>query len=207
MTVANATGWELLCPFGATVEWNGGPLTSDIAILPDPPLNDHAHFISSHFQGGVLTFHPGYLFRTDPGWAVLTSGSPNQPKHGISPLTGIVETDWLPFSFTMNWIFTAPGRVRFEKGEPFCFINLMEHKKLDGIKPQIRELHEDPKLRDEFHSWMESRNKFNSDLAKRDPATLKQGWQRHYFRGEAPPNGGTGASDHISKRRLKDPTQ
>ena len=33
----------------------------------------------------------------------------------LQPLAGVVETDWLPFPFTMNWLFTQPGRVRFEK--------------------------------------------------------------------------------------------
>ena len=38
----------------------------------------------------------------------------------MQPLVGLIETDWLPFPFTMNWVFTRPGRVRLEKGEPFC---------------------------------------------------------------------------------------
>jgi hypothetical protein len=25
LTMANTTGWEILCPFGFTAEWNGGP--------------------------------------------------------------------------------------------------------------------------------------------------------------------------------------
>ncbi len=25
LTMANTPGWEILCPFGFTAEWNGGP--------------------------------------------------------------------------------------------------------------------------------------------------------------------------------------
>ena len=59
---------------------------------------------------GVVTFHPGYLFRTPDGWSMHGHAAPpNHVKDGIQPLVGLVETDWLPFPFTMNWIFTRPG--------------------------------------------------------------------------------------------------
>jgi hypothetical protein len=41
----------------------------------------------------------------------------NSPKDGIAPLTGVIETDWLPYPFTMNWQMTRPGSVRFDKDE------------------------------------------------------------------------------------------
>ena len=122
LTMANTTGWEILCPFGFTAEWNGGPSQTDIKITPDRPQPELDHFVTSHFSRGVLTMHPQYLFRTPPGWGLIAQGSPNHVKDGIQPLSGLIETDWLPFPFTMNWIFTRPGRVKFEKGEPFCFI-------------------------------------------------------------------------------------
>ena len=68
-------------------------------------------------------------------WAM---GPPNHIKDGIQPLAGLVETDWLPFPFTMNWLFTRPGTVRFEKGEPFCFITLAQDKPLEEFEPVIR---------------------------------------------------------------------
>ena len=100
------------CSFSAT--WTGGNLTSDIQIRPlgDPARVDSR--VVSHFGHGVLTFHTGYLFRTSPGWALWCRGAPNTVKHGIVPLDGLVETDWLPFPFTMNWRFTRPGTVRFD---------------------------------------------------------------------------------------------
>ncbi|NDG04180.1 MAG: hypothetical protein EB121_02330 [Alphaproteobacteria bacterium] len=48
---------------------------------------------------------------------MLARGAPNSAKHGIAPLDGLIETDWLPFGFTMNWRFTAPGQVTFERDD------------------------------------------------------------------------------------------
>jgi len=205
LTMANTTGWEILCPFGFTAEWRGGVATGDITITADEPGLDPRGFVISHFAYATLTFHTGYLFRTQPGWAVLASGAPNHLKHGIQPLTGLVETDWLPFPFTMNWLFTAPGRVRFEKGEPFCFINVVEHRKLDRFEPVVRTLESEPELKDQYAVWSTSRNEFNAKLQARDPETLKESWQRFYFKGQPPERGGPAPADHVHKRRLKRP--
>jgi hypothetical protein len=205
LTLANTTGWEILCPFGFTAEWNGGAATSDITIIPDAPIDDPSAFVVSHFAYGTLTFHTGYLFRTPPGWAVLASGPPNHIKHGIQALDGLVETDWLPFPFTMNWLFTAPGRVRFEKGEPFCFINVVEHSQAERFAPVIRSIDSEPELKAQYEAWSASRTEFNQKLTDRDPATLRESWQRFYFKGEPPARGGPTPMRHVNKRRLKTP--
>ncbi|MGZ3402621.1 MAG: DUF6065 family protein [Phenylobacterium sp.] len=205
LTMANTTGWELLCPYGFSAEWTGGPSTTELAIIPDAPTEDLGQFVSSHFAFGTLTFHTGYLFRTPPGWATLVTGAPNQIKHGIRALDGLVETDWLPFPFTMNWLFTGPGRVRFEKDEPFCFINVVPHNAVDRIEPVIRELESEPELHDQYRVWSRSRAEFNRKLVDGDPATLKESWQRFYFKGAPPELGGPAPATHINKRRLNNP--
>lgn len=206
LTMANTSGWELLCPFGFTAEWNGGKLTTDITIQLDRPNPESAHTVQSHFSHGVLTFHTGYLFRTKPGWSMWTGGPPNLPKDGIYPLTGLVETDWLPFPFTMNWLFTRPGRIRFEKNEPFCFITLQEQKPLDAVEPVRRSLASDLPLSRQYDAWREQRDEFNKKLGQQDPATVKEAWQRFYFKGEMPAAAAAPApANHLSKRRLKTP--
>jgi len=202
LSMANTTGWELLCPFSFTAEWNGGPQKEDITITPDRPHPDIAKMVESHFTQGVLTFHAGYLFRTPPGWAVWATGAPNHVKDGIQALTGLVETDWLPFPFTMNWIFTRPGRVSFKKGEPFCFITLTEHRKLEAVQPVIRSIDSDPVFKGQFDAWNRQRGEFNRRLARRDPETVKEAWQRYYFKGELPDDTGPAPETHVNKRRL-----
>jgi hypothetical protein len=203
LTMANTTGWEILSPFGFTAEWNGGPAQEDITLTPERPNPEFAHFAQSHFAGGVLTMHPGYLFRTAPGWAVWTTGAPNHVKDGIQPLTGLVETDWLPFPFTMNWIFTRPGRIKFAKGEPFCFITLIEHHRIEQVEPRLKTLESDPMMKGQFDAWNKSRGEFNARLAKRDPEVVKEAWQRFYFKGELPEDTGPAPEGHVNKRRLK----
>ena len=204
MTMANTTGWEILCPIAFTAEWNGGPAIEDIRLTPDRPHPDFHDFAKTHFSGGVLTMHTGYLFRTRPGWDLWTGGPPNHIKDGVQPLAGIVETDWLPFPFTMNWLFTRPGRIRFDKGEPFCFISLTPHRALEQVQPVRRSLASEPELRGQYETWLKERANFNAKLGRRDPDAVREAWQRFYFRGETPTQE-PAATDHINKRRLRTP--
>jgi hypothetical protein len=205
LSMANTSGWELLCPISFTAEWNGGNHQQDITLRPDHPNPDFHKLCSSHFSHGVLTFHSGYLFRTPPGWSMWVMGPPNHIKDGIQPLAGVVETDWLPFPFTMNWLFTRPGKVRFEKGEPFCFITLLQDKFLHDNQPVIRRMDSDPELRHQYDVWEKHRSEFNQRIFRQDPEATKEAWQRYYFKGEYPEEIAPARSDHVNKRRLKTP--
>ena len=205
LTMANTTGWDILCPVGFTAEWNGGLQTSDITLKPDHPHPDFHELVKSHFSSGVITFHTGYLFRTPPDWSMWCMGPPNHIKDGIQPLAGLVETDWLPFPFTMNWRFTRPGKVRFERSESFCFITLTQDKAMESFDVVQRSLDSDPEMRDQYDAWVNRRAEFYERLRKGDPETVKEAWQRFYFRGELPEGTGTAPKNHVNKRRLKAP--
>lgn len=111
LSIANAHGWEMLCPSGFTAVWDGGHGLDAVQVTPDAEERAPA---LGHFGHGVLTFHVPCLFRTAPGCDLMVQGPINRPKDAIAPLTGVVETDWSPFSFTMNWQFTrANAPVRF----------------------------------------------------------------------------------------------
>lgn len=202
LTMANASGWEILCPSDIGLTWNGGNAQSDIVIETNSP-----QVAQSHFSHGVVTFHTGYLFRTPPGTSLWVSGAPNHIKDGIQPLTGLVETEWLTFPFTMNWRFTRPGTVRFFKGEPFCFIQPIDHAKLDDVVPVLKKIDDDPELKRQYESWYTSRQTFNNNLVANEKTAVEQGWQRHYFRGQTVPteDGGQGRNieGHIHRRRLR----
>ena len=95
-----AHGWLLLNTIPFVAQWNGAPEVGAVELYThaaDTPL-----LASSHFGHGVLTFNVNALFRTEPGYDLMVTGPLNQPKDGIQPLTGVVETDWAPFTFTMN---------------------------------------------------------------------------------------------------------
>jgi hypothetical protein len=205
LTMANTSGWEILCPVGFTAEWNGGPSREDITFKADHPHPDFHYFVASHFTQGVITFHPGYLFRTPPGWSIWCGGPPNHVKDGVQALEGLVETDWLPYPFTMNWIFTRPGRVRFERAEPFCFFTLVQDKPLDTVDVVMRSLDSDPDLRGQYEAWTGQREAFLKGMRKGDPETLQAAWQRFYFKGEGPDAEAFKPHAHVNKRRLAAP--
>lgn len=204
LTMANAAGWEILCPFDLEVEWNGGPGAEDL-VLRSNTAGAHIEGLAvSHFRAGILTFHTGYLFRTPPGISISCGGPPNQPKDGIYALSGLVETDWLPFPFTMNWQMTRPGTVRFEKGEAFCWLTLTRHASLQEVQPTLKKLRDDAELTRDYHAWSNSRQSFIDKLASGDGDTVKAGWQKDYMRGQKP-GGEAVETDHLTRLRLYPP--
>jgi hypothetical protein len=205
LSIANGTGWELLSPHDFSATWTGGKTPADITIKAARPemQAEVDGFVQSHFGEAVLTMQPGYLFRTAPGWALWVRGAPNHPAINIYPLEGIVETDWLPFTFTMNWRFSYPGTVHFRRGDRFCFLTPVPHVALGEIQPVIRRIEDDPELEASYRHWRDTRLEFNAKLKAQDPEATRQGWQRHYLRGD--PQGAPAPSFHISKRRMKWP--
>jgi hypothetical protein len=157
----------------------------------------------SIFGQGVLTFHIQALFRTPPGWDLWIGGSPNRPKDGIAPLSGIVETDWAPYTFTMNWRFTRRHHwVRFRAQEPICFVFPVQRGALEQFTPSIKPLAENPQLAADFAAWSRSRDAFQAAVAAELPSTPAQKWQKRYYRGlgmqsEEP------HPDHRSRLRLR----
>lgn len=184
LNIANGYGWEILSPATFEIAWNGRPEKEAIQIRALDNFPHIDHLVLSHFTMGVVTFHVGYMFRTPPGWDLLATAPMNRPKHGIAALSGIVETDWLPFPFTMNWKMTAPGIVCFEKGEPFCTIIPIQHDMLESFRPEVRVMDAEPELKAEYDAWTKSRTEFLANLGKHDPETVKQAWQKYYFQGQ-----------------------
>jgi len=203
LSMANSSGWELLCPVGFTAEWNGGMTAADLVVTADHPFPDFDYFAKSHFAHGVLTLHPGYLFRTPEAWSMWVMGPPNHIKDGVQPLVGLVETDWLPFPFTMNWHFTRPGRIRFAKGEPFCFITLAQDRSLESFELVQRRLEADSELFGQYEAWRKQRDDFNRAISRQNPEAMKAAWQRYYFRGEFPEETGPAPKSHVNRRRMQ----
>lgn len=201
LNIANAHGWEILNPFGFNAIWNGGPQLDAITIIPDPGASA---FPISHFGHGALTFQISCLFRTDPGIDLMVQGPINRPKDGISPLSGIVETDWAPYTFTMNWLFTRPGiGVGFERGEPFCHIFPLKRGGLENVQPQLQLLSENPELKKQYDAWTASRSQFNVDLNRPGSPAQAEKWQKVYYRGADPQGQEVAGTDHRTRLRLR----
>ncbi len=204
MVTANTSGWELISPCSFEASWSGADDQAAISIRSSDGDATVDAIATSHFGHGVLTFHAGYIFVTDPGWGLDVRGAPNFIKDGIQALEGLVETDWLPFPFTMNWRFTRPGTVRFAKGDPLAFVVPIRHVLLDDIQPEIHDIQTNPDLQRRYAEWREKRDGFIRKLSALDPETVKQGWQRNYSRGTHP-DGSPAPDTHTLKRALKSP--
>jgi Family of unknown function (DUF6065) len=199
LNIANAFGWEILCNAGFTVAWNGGNSLDAIKIEVDSDAPPEA---TSHFGGGILTFHVPCLFRTAPGDALMVQGPINRPKDGIVALAGVIETDWAPYGFTMNWIFTRPGIIRFETGEPYCHFFPICCDDVEDIEPELRLLSENGELRRQHEAWASSRGKFNTELNRPGSEAYFEKWQKTYYRGLDPEGRSAATQRHRTRLRL-----
>lgn len=144
LSIANAHGWVLGNEASFEVEWTGGDHPNDLQVFPG---EDGEITARSHFGYGILTLQPYALFRTEPGYNLWVSGPPNSFKDGIQPLSAVVETDWMPYTFSMNWKVTRPNhRIRWEKGEPYCFLFPIQRGVVDSVEPELKQIAEDPDL-------------------------------------------------------------
>ena len=181
LLIANQYGWILRNPYYISIYWNGGNEIQDISITSEDP----DEIVMSHFGSGIVTWTIPYVFRTPPGYNLQVRGPSNSPKDGIYPLEGIVESDWLPFSFTMNWKVTRKNTViSFAIGEPIAMIVPLCRGDIESFEPSIHDIRENSELNSEYWEWTESRNAFNEELQVPNSDAAQTGWQKNYFQGK-----------------------
>lgn len=206
LSIANAYGWEVLCPIPMEIRWNGGMTVDDIQVIGLKELPGGApvdHFCRSNFSRGIITFHLDYVIETEPDWQLLATGPFNDPKPTAAPLTGVIESDWLPYPFTMNWQLLQPGITRFDEQEPFCFILPVPKRVLADTELQIHRLADNPALEERHNQFRDARTAFMQRIHAGEQEAIKEAWQRHYFVGRHPD--GVLAPEHLNKLRLSDP--
>lgn len=184
LSMANSWGWEILSSAKFTATWDGRQSIDSVKIIVHEGTNPPA----SHFGEGTITWHTGFLFKTDYPYGMYVAGSPNTPKPNVTPLSGIVETHWLPYTFTMNWKFTQPGSFTIDIGEPYCQIFPVNMNMFETVIPEIKTLSDDKELYDLYWDWNISRHNYMTERripgSKVSDASI---WQRHYFQGKYPP--------------------
>ncbi|MFN2420584.1 MAG: DUF6065 family protein [Gemmatimonadota bacterium] len=209
LSIANAHGWEIRCLQSFEAEWNGGLAPADVVVQKkgDAPLD-----VKGHFGHGILTFGQHFVIRTPPGYGLWVTGPPNHFKDGIQALSAAIETDWMPFSFTMNWKFTRPNhRVTFSIGEPYCFFFPVRIGDVEEFVPEFRNLSNDTDLVKQYRYALGRRGfskiipkakkegQIRSPMSETDVRSIKfQGW---YSKGELPD--GTPWPDHRRKVRVQ----
>jgi len=203
MLMANQSGWELHNRCGFTATWFGQENGADVMIKADK--RDTDQFLPvSHFGNGILTWHVPMLFRTPPGYNLLVRGPANRPKDGVSPLEGLVETDWASASFSVSWKLTRKLMpVRFEVDEPFCMIVPQRRVELEEFAPELRRIESDEDLQRKHELFLCSRNAAKQiEQVARVAAGEQVEWQGDYPRGRHT-DGEAGAADHQTRRHLR----
>lgn len=210
MTIANQNGWVIPSPCDIHVVWFGGLDKERMHFWVDADYNKDytkkSHWVKCHFIGGVVTFEFDFIIRTNPGTNILVRGAPNFFIDGIVPLEGVVESDWLDYSFTMNWKITTPNKViTFKKGDPICFIQPVPHNYSESFNFEIDFMDNNPELSKRFHAYNGSRTEFQQ---RREEKKEKNVWQKHYFDGkDIITNQPVGSDRHAIKLNLTEPLE
>jgi hypothetical protein len=199
LNIANAHGWEITTPTAFEACWNGSMGVDGVEVRYDETMPPNARPVSL-FGQATFTIHIQGIFRTEPGWNLYVKGPPNFAKDGLAPLEAVIETDWSPYSFTMNWRFTRPHHwVRFEAGDPVCFFFPVQRGVLRDIDPVIAPLEGD--VAEQFAAWSKSRDEFHAEMAQNPPRSPNEKWQKRYYRGIDMRD--VKAEGHEAKLRLK----
>jgi hypothetical protein len=202
MLIANQSGWELRNPCGFTATWFD---QDGVYVMIQPDKHDASQLLPvSHFGNGILSWRLPMLFRTPEGYNLLARGPANYPKDGISPLEGIVETDWASASFSMNWKLTRRlWPVRFEIDEPICMIVPQRRAELEEFAPELRHIASDEDLQYKHEFFLRSRDAAKQiEQLERVAAGEQVEWQGDYTRGRHT-DGEAGTPDHQTRRHLR----
>jgi hypothetical protein len=193
LLIANMHGWGVYAQNRIVVNWNGGLQTADINLKEDGQGT-----AQSLFGYGIVTLQIMHLITTPPGYNLYVTGMPNHIKKNITALTGVIETDWSPYTFTMNWQITEPNYdIVFEPGEPICWFFPVQRTLFDDFNYEHRNLAENPTLQENFYLFQTNRmnHKYSQSYNKGD-------YELNYFRGQMPDGSGCPISDHRTKLRL-----
>jgi hypothetical protein len=200
LRMANQAGWCILNDADFDVIWDGKNGLESLKILPQQQSREPI-FANSMFGYGILTISIPFLFRMPPLRNLMVRGPANFFKDGAAPLEGLVEADWTPYTFTMNWKITrARQPVRFAADEPICMLTPVPRGELNQFRGEIRNLQSDPELLAGYTTWHQqrvAREKQRMEAA----SSQRQGVQGHYIRGQG--YLGEAGSGHQTKLSLK----
>jgi hypothetical protein len=126
LSIGNMQGFVVSVPFEFDVMWNGGNSPQDIFIISYGDDKDYFGVrVESHFGNGIFTIGLPFIIKTPQKVNIMTIAPPNFPLPGLSPLSGVVETDNLKYVFTLNIKIDIPN----------TWIKIMPSYPLVGLLP------------------------------------------------------------------------
>lgn len=131
MTMANVLGWEIQLENDVVVIWDGG---NSVPRILSGDTSENGRQVCSASIVGQISFHIGYVFRTDAPYEVMISGSPNFDYRGAVPLSAYIPSSWWPDEVFMNWRIEEVGReITFPKGSAFVFLTIFDSSLLGSV--------------------------------------------------------------------------
>lgn len=170
MTMANIYGWELQLPTDVVVQWDGGNTV--------PQILEGAEFdgrqICSASIIGQISFHIGYVFKTEEPYETWLSALPNFDFVGALPLSAYIPSSWWPDEVFMNWRIEIVGEpIKFEAGTPFAFFTIIDTTVLQNTEIEIGNLWAEV---DQKH--IDARMKYSEEKMKLHTENPWKGWIR-----------------------------
>lgn len=146
MTYANRHGWCVRLKEDVEVVWEGDVHADSTKIICGR-MQGGTRMADNGTGNGVITFHLNAIPRTTKDWNLLIIGAPNLVIPGAAPLSGMVESDWMFTSPTMNWKLTDPGRlVTFRAGDPVIFFIPVHKTELETFEMSHYSFRDDPEI-------------------------------------------------------------
>lgn len=197
LTMANMHGWAVYLTRQVRFVWNGGDGKDDIKVI-----DSGEDSCMSIFGSGIITFHIMHVIQTPQNYNLWIGGAPNFFKPGIQPLNGLYESDWSPYTFTMNWKITEPNRIFTFNPEvdPICFFFPVPRFLIEEFELIEKPLSSNSNLYEQHEIFRKSRH----DFINRTPEEKqidKSTWQKHYFQGKYP-DGSKCPFDHQTKLKV-----
>lgn len=171
MTMANVLGWELQLENDVTVIWDGG---NSVPRILSGATSESGRQVCSASIVGQVSFHMGYVFRTEKPYETMISGSPNFDFNGAIPLTAYIPSSWWPDEVFMNWRIEESGKeITFAAGSPFVFFTIVD----SGLLPNTS-LSTGDYWQELTQEQMDSRVKYSEMKSKMHSENPWKSWAR-----------------------------
>lgn len=191
LKIANQYGWAVLSPTNFSIMYYGGDTPPDIDIDVDNPEFDEN--ILSYLGEGVFTIHLDFVIKTPVGYSTYIRSVPNEIKYGVRGLDAIVETDWLPFTFTYNFRTIESGTYTFKKDEPLFVFFPIERNTVENFSIEEDFIENDKEFFEDFTEYA------NSRIAFQDPKNRNGKNYQNFYANESGPTKKYKVLNHIKR--------
>jgi hypothetical protein len=158
LNIANQYGFAVISPADFTVDWWGGQERGNVDVHVKSENDEIKNSFHTYFGEGTFTLHVDFVIKTPEGFSTYIRGVPNESRKGIKPLDAIVETDWLPFTFTYNFLITEPGSYEFKKGEPLFVFFPIERNTVENFAIKTKSINDSDEFLTAFRHYQDARN-------------------------------------------------